>query len=43
MLMLSLKLSVLEVSLDKELTAKCLKETCKKLKELITAAMVNLD
>ena len=38
--MLSWKLSVLEIPLDKELTANCLVETCTKLKELILAAMV---
>ena len=31
---------MLEISLDKELTAKCLVETRTKLKELITASMV---
>ena len=38
--MLSGKLSVLEIPLDKELTASCLVETCTKLEELILAAMV---
>ena len=38
--MLSLKLSVLEIPLDKELTANCLMETRTKLEELIPAAMV---
>ena len=37
--MLSWK-NVLEISLDKEITANCLVETCTKLKELIPAAMV---
>ena len=37
----SRKLSVLEISLVKELTANCLIETCTILKELIPAAMVN--
>ena len=35
------KLSVLEILLDKELTVNCLVETRTKLKELIPAAMVN--
>ena len=34
------KLSLLEIPLDKELTANCLVETCTKLEELISAAMV---
>ena len=34
------KLSVLEIPLDKELTANCLVETRTKLEELISAAMV---
>ena len=38
--MLSWKLSVLEIPLDKELTANCLVETRMKLKELIPVAMV---
>ena len=38
--MLSWKLSVLEIPLDKELTANCLVETRTKLKEVIPAAMV---
>ena len=38
--MLSWKLSVLEIPLDKELTANCLVETRTKLEELIPAAMV---
>ena len=38
--MLSRKLSVLEIPLDKELTAKCLVGTRTKLEELIPAAMV---
>ena len=38
--MLSWKLSVLEIPLEKELTANCLVETRTKLKELIPAAMV---
>ena len=38
--MLSWKMSVLEIPLDKELTANCLVETRKKLEELIPAAMV---
>ena len=38
--MLSLKLSVLEIPLDKELTANCLVETRMKFEELIPAAMV---
>ena len=37
--MLPWKLSVLEISLDKELTANCLVETRTKLEELIPAAM----
>ena len=37
----SWKLSVLEIPLDKELTANCLVETCTKLEELIPAAMVD--
>ena len=40
--MLSWKLSVLEIPLDKELTANCLVETRTKLEELIPAAMVNM-
>ena len=36
----SWKLSVLEIPLDKELTANCLVETRTKLEELILAAMV---
>ena len=39
--MLSWKLSVLEIPLDKELTANCLVETRTKLQELILAVMVN--
>ena len=39
--MLLWKLSVLKISLDKELTADCLVETRTKLKELILAAMVD--
>ena len=35
-----MKLSVLEIPLDKELTVNCLIKTCMKLKELILAAMV---
>ena len=38
--MLSWKLSVLEIPLDKELTANCLIETRTQLEELIPAAMV---
>ena len=38
--MLSWKLSVLEIPLDKELTANCLVETRTKLEELIPAALV---
>ena len=38
--MLSWKLSVLEIPLDKELTANCLAETRTKLEELIPAVMV---
>ena len=38
--MLSRKLSMLEIPLDKELTANCLVETCMKLEELILAVMV---
>ena len=38
--MLSWKLSVLEIPLDKELTANCLVETRTKLEELTSAAMV---
>ena len=38
--MLSWKLSMLEIPLDKELTANCLVETRTKLKELIPDAMV---
>ena len=38
--MLSWKLSVLEIPLEKELTANCLVETRTKLEELIPAAMV---
>ena len=38
--MLSWKLSVLEILLDKEPAANCLVETCTKLEELILAAMV---
>ena len=38
--MLSWKLSVLEIPVDKELTANCLVETHTKLRELILAAMV---
>ena len=34
------KLSVLEIPLDKELTAECRIETCAKLGELILAVMV---
>ena len=40
LLMLSWKLSVLEIPLDKELTANCLEETRTKLEELIPAAIV---
>ena len=36
----SWKLSMLEIPLDKELTANCLVETCTKQEELILAAMV---
>ena len=39
--MLSWKLNVLEIPLDKELTANCLMETHTKLEELIVAAMVD--
>ena len=39
--MLSWKLSVLEVSLDKELTANCFAETRTILEELIPAVMVD--
>ena len=39
--MLSWKLSVLKIPLDKELTANCLVETRTKLEELIPAVMVN--
>ena len=35
-----LQLSVLDIPLDKELTANCLVETCMKLKELIPVVMV---
>ena len=35
------KLSVLEILLDKELTADCIVETLKTLEELIPAAMVD--
>ena len=38
--MLSKKLSVFEIPLDKELTANCFVETRMKLKELIPTAMV---
>ena len=38
--MLSWKQSVLEIPLDKELTANCLVETRTKLEELIPASMV---
>ena len=38
--MRSWKLNVLEISLEKELTAYCLVETRTKLEELIPAAMV---
>ena len=38
--MLSWRLSVLEIPLDKELTGNCLVETCTKLEELILAAMI---
>ena len=38
--MLLLKVSVLEIPLEKELTANCLVETCTKLEELIKAAIV---
>ena len=38
--MLSWKLSVLEIPLDKEFTANCLVETRRKLEKLIPAAMV---
>ena len=41
--MLLWKLSVLEIPLDKELTADCLIETLIKLEELILAAMVEYD
>ena len=41
--MLSWKLSVLEIPLDKELTANCLIETHTKLEELIPAVMVKYD
>ena len=41
--MLSWKLSVLEIRLDKELTANCLVEPCTKLEEPIPAAMVTYD
>ena len=39
--MLSRKLSMLEIPLDKELTANCLIETCTIHEELILAGMVD--
>ena len=41
--LISWKLSVLEILLDKELMANCLVKTCKKLEELLRAAMVKYD
>ena len=41
--MLSWKLSVLEIPLDKELTANCLVESHMKLEKLIPATMVKYD
>ena len=38
--MLLLKLNVLEITLDKELTTNCLIETCTKFKEPIVAVLV---